>query len=86
MDKMNIRNIFKLSFIVLLVWIGFSINKLSDRVDHLGAHIDAMYNELSTEMYYISEEWRIARVGNLLVIELLESIINKQHNTKDNNE
>lgn len=85
MDKMNIRNIFKLSFIVLLVWIGFSINKLSDRVDHLGAHIDAMYNELSTEMLYISEDWKFARVDNLLVIELLESIINK-HNTKDNNE
>lgn len=82
---MNIRNIFKLSFIVLLVWIGFSINKLSDRVDHLGAHIDAMYNELSTEMLYISEDWKFARVDNLLVIELLESIINK-HNTKDNNE
>ena len=85
MDKMYIRNIFKLSFIVLLVWIGFSINKLSDRVDHLGAHIDAMYNELSTEMYSISEDWKFARVDNLLVIELLESIINK-HNTKDNNE
>lgn len=85
MDKMNIRNIFKLSFIVLLVWIGFSINKLSDRVDNLGAHIDAMYNELSTEMYSISEDWRFARVDNLLVIELLESIINK-HNTKDSNE
>jgi hypothetical protein len=85
MDKINIRNIFKLSFIMLLVWIGFSINKLSDRVDHLGAHIDAMYNELSTEMLYISEDWRFARVDNLLVIELLESIINK-HNTKDNNE
>lgn len=85
MDKMNIQNIFKLSFIVLLVWIGFSINKLSDRVDHLGAHIDAMYNELSTEMLYISEDWKFARVDNLLVIELLESIINK-HNTKDNNE
>ena len=85
MDKINIRNIFKLSFIMLLVWIGFSINKLSDRVDHLGAHIDAMYNEISTEMLYISEDWRFARVDNLLVIELLESIINK-HNTKDNNE
>ena len=85
MDKMNIQNIFKLSFIVLLVWIGFSINKLSDRVDHLGAHIDAMYNELSTEMLYISEDWKFARVDNLLVIELLESIINK-HNTKDSNE
>jgi len=86
MEQTNIKNIFRVILIVLLLWIGHSIYKLSDRIDHLGSHIDAMYNELSTEMYYISEEWRIARVDNLLVIELLESIINKQHNTKDNNE
>jgi hypothetical protein len=85
MEQLKLKNLFKVIFIMLLLWIGYSLNEVNKRIDYMSANLDAIYNELSTEMGSISEEFDYWKVDNLLVIDLLESIINK-HNTKDNNE
>jgi len=76
---------FRVIFIMLLLWIGYSINEVNKRIDYMSANLDAIYNELSTEMGSISEEFDYWKIDNLLVIDLLESINNKQ-TTKENNE
>ena len=76
---------FRVIFIMLLLWIGYSINEVNKRIDDMSANLDAIYNELSTEMGSISEEFDYWKIDNLLVIDLLESINNKQ-TTKENNE
>tara|TARA_B100000809_G_C15124422_1_gene525606 strand:- start:1316 stop:1582 length:267 start_codon:yes stop_codon:yes gene_type:complete len=78
---------FRVIFIVLLLWIGYSINEVNKRIDYMSANLDAIYNELSTEMGAITTEFDYWKIDNLLVIDLLESIINNnKQTTKENNE
>jgi|TARA_B110000196_G_C20973535_1_gene579909 hypothetical protein len=76
----TLTTLFRAILIVLLLWIGYSINSIHSRLDDLGANIDAVYNELSTEMGSISQDFDYFKIDNALVIDLLESTIINKHN------
>ena len=80
--KITLLTLFRTILIVLLFWIGFSINSMLNRLDDLGANIDAVYNELSTEMGSISQDFDYFKIDNALVIDLLESTIINKHNNE----
>tara|TARA_B110001454_G_scaffold208514_1_gene221090 strand:+ start:1186 stop:1440 length:255 start_codon:yes stop_codon:yes gene_type:complete len=84
MEHINLKNTFRVIFIMLLLWIGYSLNEVNKRIDHMGSNLDAIYNELSTEMGDISEHFDNFIIDNLLVIDLLDSINNnnKQEGTQ----
>ena len=78
----TLTTLFRAILIVLLLWIGYSINSIHSRLDDLGANIDAVYNELSTEMGSISQDFDYFKIDNALVIDLLESTIINKHNNE----
>ena len=62
----TLTTLFRAILIVLLLWIGYSINSIHSRLDDLGANIDAVYNELSTEMGSISQDFDYFKIDNAL--------------------
>jgi hypothetical protein len=85
--NLTITNLFRVVISVLLLWILFSINNINKSIVDLGANVDAVYNELSSELSYIAEDFEYLKVNNALDADLIrEAIIDLFKSTKQTNE
>ena len=85
--NLTITNLFRVVISVLLLWILFSMNNINKSIVDLGANVDAVYNELSSELSYIAEDFEYLKVNNALDADLIrEAIIDLFKSTKQNNE
>jgi hypothetical protein len=84
--NLTITNLFRVVISVLLLWILFSINNINKSIVDLGANVDAVYNELSSELSYIAEDFEYLKVNNALDADLIrEAIIDLFKSTKQTN-